>query len=211
MNSPTSSSDQSPPTGGALVTSPSLLVRACDKDADAWRRIVKLYAPLVSHWCRQAGLSKDDEDDVVQDIFLSVAKQLDQFRYDRPTDTFRGWLRVIAQRRIADHFRRAEDRPLAVGGTTALRQMKSSPDPFIDDPDAESEETSVTQRALELIRPEFEHKTWMAFRLTTIECRTPADISAELGMSPMAIRTDKSRVLNRLRHELDGLCPVLVK
>ncbi len=180
-------------------------MRACRKDAEAWRRIVHLYAPLVDHWCRQAALSNDDTDDVVQDIFLSVAKQLDQFRYDRPKDTFRGWLRVIAQRRIADHFRRVSDRPVAAGGTTAFRQINESPDPFVDDPDAESEEASVTQRALELIRSDFEPKTWLAFRRTAIEGKAPADISNELQMSPSAIRMAKSRVLNRLRQELDGL------
>lgn len=199
--------DKSVPATGAFATSPSLLERARGNDADAWKRIVHLYGPLVDHWCRRASLSRDDSDEVVQDIFLSVTKQLTQFRRDRPNDTFRGWLRVIAQRRIADYFRGIADQPLATGGTTAFRRINESPDPFVDDPDAESEEASVTQRALEFIRPEFEPRTWLAFRRTAIEGKTPADIAVELQMSPSAIRMAKSRVLNRLRQELDGLGP----
>ena len=56
------------------VTSQSLLERARDKDADAWQRIVDLYATLVIHWCRRTPLASDDIDDLVQDIFLSVSR-----------------------------------------------------------------------------------------------------------------------------------------
>lgn len=205
MTQANSASDQSTPASGTFATSPSLLIRACDKDAEAWRRIVYLYAPLVEHWCRQASLSPDDTEDVIQDIFLSVAKQLNQFRYDRPSDTFRGWLRVIAQRRVADHFRRITNRPQAEGGTTAFQRLNDARDPLADDADAESEEASVSYRALELIRADFEARTWTAFWRTAIEAATTADVALELGMNASAVRMAKSRVLSRLRKEVEGL------
>ena len=198
-----------------LATSCSLLERARSNDTDAWKRIVNLYGPLVNHWCVQASISRDQTEDVVQDIFLSVARQLRRFRYDRPRDSFRGWLRVIAQRRISDYFRRISDRPRAEGGTTAFRRIKQLPDPLVDeslagklpadDPDAESEEIDVIFRAMELIRPDFEPKTWTAFWRTVVDAVTPADVAVELSMSAPAVRMAKSRVLSRLRRELDGL------
>ena len=202
---PTSSAYQSIPATGGFATSPSLLERARGSDADAWKKIVHLYGPLVAHWCQLASISREDADDVVQDVFLSVAKQLGQFRYDRPKDTFRGWLRVIAQRRIADHFRHRSDRPLAEGGTTAFQRLNNAPGPFADDTDAKSEEASVSHRALELIRSEFEPRTWTAFWRTAVDAATPADVAVELNMTAAAIRMAKSRVLGRLRKELDGL------
>lgn len=204
------SKNQTHPQSVALPTSPSLLLRACSNDSDAWRKIVHLYGPLVDRWCRLASIEGHDVDDVVQDIFLSVSKQLTQFRYDRPQDSFRGWLRVIAQRRIADFYRRHADRPAAVGGTTAYRRLNDSPDPLIDDPEAESEEASITQRALELIRSEFEPRTWQAFWRTAVEAALPADIAAELNMTQSAVRMAKSRVLRRLRDELTGLVSLSV-
>ena len=198
-------SERSSQATGGFVTSASLLQRACGQDADAWKRLIHLYGPLVLHWCRQSGFASQDSDDICQDVFLAVVNQLDQFRHDRPGDTFRGWLRVIAQRRIADHFRRRADRPQAEGGTTALVRLYAATDPLADDPDAESEEISVTHRALELIRAEFEPKTWTAFRLTALEAKTPADVATELNMTTPAIRMAKSRVLSRLRQELAGL------
>ena len=43
-------------TASAFRTSPSLLLRVQGNDQDAWTRLVNLYAPLVYHWCRRAGL-----------------------------------------------------------------------------------------------------------------------------------------------------------
>lgn len=201
-----SSTDQSTPASRGFVTSPSLLVRACDKDAEAWRRIVQLYAPLLRYWCRQASLTQDDSDEIIQDVFLSVSKQLERFRYDRPTDTFRGWLRQITKRRIADRFRSTVDQPFdATGGTTAFQRIYETPDSLADDPDAEAEEAGVALRALEFISSEFESKTLEAFRRTAIEGQRPVDVATELQMSPSAVRMAKARVLSRLRQELDGL------
>jgi hypothetical protein len=44
-----SDADHSTPSTGAFATSPSLLERARGNDADAWKRIVSLYGPLVDH------------------------------------------------------------------------------------------------------------------------------------------------------------------
>lgn len=181
-------------------------MRACGKDAEAWRRIVQLYAPLLRYWCRQSSLSQDDSDEVIQDVFLSVSKQLEQFRYDRPTDTFRGWLRQITRCRIADRHRSTVDQPLdAAGGTTAFGRILNAPDSLADDPDAEAEEAGIALRALEFISCEFESKTMEAFRRTAIEGQRPVDVATQLQMSPSAVRMAKARVLSRLRQELDGL------
>jgi RNA polymerase sigma-70 factor (ECF subfamily) len=66
-------------------------------------------------------------------------------------------------------------------------------------------ERSLFRRGLELIRREFEHRTWQAFWRTAVDGRAAADVAAELGMSPGAVRVAKSRVLQRLRSELGDL------
>jgi RNA polymerase sigma-70 factor (ECF subfamily) len=49
---------------------------------------------------------------------------------------------------------------------------------------------------------EFEERTWQAFWRTAVDGRSAADVGAELGMTPGAVRVAKSRVLHRLREEL---------
>src|SRR3954452_3152176 len=99
--------------------SPSLLLRVQANQAGAWERLVELYAPLVYHWCRRSQLGPEDTSDVFQEVFRAVAQHIREFRRDRPSDSFRGWLRIITQNKIRDHFRRVEHQPKAAGGTDA--------------------------------------------------------------------------------------------
>jgi RNA polymerase sigma-70 factor (ECF subfamily) len=58
---------------------------------------------------------------------------------------------------------------------------------------------------LELMRNEFEEPTWRACFECTVNDRPAAEVARELGLSVNAVYVAKSRVLRRLRQELDGL------
>ncbi len=167
-----------------------------------------LYSPLVYHWCARAEVRGADADDVSQEVFRAVAGHLQDFRRDRPGDTFRGWLRVITRNMILLHFRRRGRQPQGSGGTDALLQLHEVPDrtaELPDDVEAEMEMDDLRQRALELVRIEFEERTWQMFWLTFVEERSPVDIAAELGVTAAAVRMAKSRVLRRLKEEFADL------
>jgi RNA polymerase sigma-70 factor (ECF subfamily) len=197
------SGGSSPSTG----TSRSLLDRIRANESAAWDRLVALYAPLVLHWCRSAGLQEEDGADVFQDVFQAVAGHIDGFRKEQAGGTFRGWLRTITRNKIHDHFRRRGKEPAGAGGSAAQARMAQMPAPVRPEEEgAEREaERRLFDRALELIRDEFESRTWQAFRRTAVEGRSPKDVGAELAMSPGAVRVAKSRVLQRLREELGDL------
>ena len=179
--------------------------RAQANQGGAWERLVELYAPLVYHWCRRAQLAPEDTADVFQEVFRAVAGHIADFRRDRPGDSFRGWLRTIARNKIRDHFRRVQDQPRAVGGTDAQQRLQALPEPDLDDNDPS--EADVVRRqlhmALDLIRSEFEERTWQAFWKVQMEERPTDEVGAELGMTPAAVRKAKFRVLRRLRQEVE--------
>jgi len=184
----------------------SLLQRARGHDPVAWERIVALYGPLVLGWCRGWGLRDDDAADVFQEVFQSVAAHLDGFRRDRAGDTFRGWLRTITRNKVNDHFRRREREPAGVGGSEARDLLAEVAGELpLDEPSDDPAERELLHRALAMIRGEFEPRTWEAFWQTTVEGRLTADVAAELGMTPGAVRVAKSRVLHRLRTDLGDL------
>jgi RNA polymerase sigma-70 factor (ECF subfamily) len=188
---------------GEHSTSLTLLERVRARDEDAWRRLVHLYTPLVRHWCGLWGVRGQDAEDVLQEVFQTVASGLDRFRRDRAGDTFRGWLRGITRNKLLEHRRRRLSQPEAQGGTDAqqrLQQVGEPEGPPIDDP--EDELTRLYHRALDLVRGEFEQRTWQAFWRAAVEEHAVADIAADLGMTPAAVRKAKSRVLHRLREEV---------
>jgi len=198
------SSDRNADRNGS--TSRSLLAHARGDDPAAWTRLVRLYAPFVAACCRRLQVAEQDIVDVVQDVFAAVAGNLATFRKERPHDTFRGWLTVIARNKARDYFRRLADRPAAAGGTEAflrLAQIADVQSPVDEsEADAEAEFGDVLKRALESIANEFHEQTWQAFWSAVVEGRDAAQVAAELGMQPGAVRVCKSRVLSRLRREL---------
>src|SRR5262245_3318945 len=186
-----------PPTGDANPSlGGSLLERLRTGQAGAWERLARLYGETVYVWCRRAGVSEADAADVSQEVFAAVARHVADFRRERPGDSFRGWLWTITRNKVRDHWRRRADRAHAAGGTTAQEVMHQVPEPASPDAEAggEAGPGDLYRRALELIQSEFEERTWRAFLMATVEARPPADVAAELGMTPGAVYIAKSRV-----------------
>ncbi|MFT7642680.1 MAG: RNA polymerase sigma-70 factor (ECF subfamily) [Pirellulaceae bacterium] len=188
-------------------TSMTLLAQVRANQADAWDRLVELYAPLIQYWCRRSDLRDEDTADVFQEVFRSVATNIEKFRRDRSGDTFRGWLRTITSNKIRDHFRRVSGKATAEGGSVAQMRIADLADPVPNEED--SSELDILRksvhRMMEWIRGDFEEKTWEAFWQCQVEERSTQDIAEQLQMTPAAVRKAKYRVLRRLKEELDGL------
>jgi RNA polymerase sigma-70 factor (ECF subfamily) len=181
-----------------------LLIRVQGSEPAAWERLVSLYSPLVYRWCRQAGLQAADAADVGQEVFGAVARKITEFRRDRPGATFRGWLRTITRNKILDHLRRQRSSATGMGGSEAqvlLAQLPSGDSAA----DEATEASLVYHQALDLLRREFEERTWQAFWRVAINDQAPADVAVELGITINAVYLAKSRVLRRLREEFADL------
>ncbi|MCE9608360.1 MAG: sigma-70 family RNA polymerase sigma factor [Planctomycetia bacterium] len=191
------------------ITSQSLLLRVMERDASAWARLSKIYGPLVYHWSRRCGLSEEDSADIVQETFGVLARKIETFRREKKGDAFRGWLWIITRNRVRDHVRRSSDHAIATGGTAAKLMLQeipdNSPEPIEDAEQRTATDHGLLLRTLELIRAEFEPKTWQAFWEMAVEQRTAAEVGAALGISKHAVHQAKYRVMKRLREEMDGL------
>jgi RNA polymerase sigma-70 factor (ECF subfamily) len=199
-NTPGSEESAGTHGGDPGSTAGSLLEGIRQRDPDAWRRLARLYAPLVYGWCRRAGLQASDAEDVLQEVFLTVAARVGDFRHGGAGDTFRGWLWAITRHKIGDLLRRRarQDRP--AGGSGALQRLLEAPDAWTGEcADAGSGPGGLYHRALDSIRAQFEERTWQAFWRVVVEGQAPADVAAALGLSRNAVYIARSRVLQRLR------------
>ncbi len=192
--------------------SSTLLERVRARRPEAWQRLVDLYGPVVYRWCRQSGVGRDDAADVVQEVFTSVATHVADFRREAPGDSFAAWLGTITRNKVRDWFRRRRGRPEAQGGTDAyehLLQISECSEPCISKTTSTGgrldADGGLSHRGLELIRAEFENRTWEAFWRAAIQRQYPADVADDLGISVNAVYKAKSRVLRRLRQELGDL------
>lgn len=189
---------------GSGTISSSLLGGVRTFRADAWRRLLHIYGPLVFHWCRKAGLNQQDAEDLGQEVFRAVAARIDRFERKQASDTFGGWLRTITRHKVADFWRGKARQPSTAHDPEMINY--ASAHELVSSEEGEEQIRGVIyQRALELIRAEFRESSWKAFWGTAIEGRETADVAADLGMTTMAVRKAKSRVLRRLREEFAGL------
>lgn len=187
------------------TTSLTLLGRAKTQDDEAWSQLVHLYGPLVQKWCRQFGLQDEDVADVFQETFRTVSKHIDSFVPGRSVASFRSWLKTIVRTRTMDHFRAKKRQVPGTGGTDALGQMASVPDPISDEEEAESEDAIVVQRAMELIKPEFDPRNWAAFEEVALKGASAVEVAKRLGVEAQAIRQANYRIRRRLRLILEDL------
>jgi RNA polymerase sigma-70 factor (ECF subfamily) len=183
-------------------TSPSLLERLRQPaEQEAWSRFVRLYTPFLYHWARRLGLNEQDAADLVQEVFLVLVQKLPEFTYDRHK-SFRGWLRTVMLNKWRDHQRRRTAVPVH-RGEASLADL-AGPNGAADFEEAEYRQYLVS-RALRLMQVEFQPATWQACWEHVVSGRPAAEVAAELGLSVDSVYTAKSRVLRRLRQELEGL------
>jgi RNA polymerase sigma-70 factor (ECF subfamily) len=179
------------------TTSISLLERLKEPAAqESWSRFVNLYTPLLFYWARRLGLQETDAADLVQDVFALLVRKLPHFNYERDR-SFRGWLRTV----LYNQWRKK--RPAQPATDTGLSGV-ADPEPAADIGEAEFQQ-QLTVRALQLMQEEFQPSTWRACWETVVSGRPAADVAQELGISVNAVYLARSRVLRRLRQELEGM------
>jgi RNA polymerase sigma-70 factor, ECF subfamily len=184
-----------------MDTHTSLLVRLRQPSLDqAWPRFVELYTPLLYQWARRGCCQEADAADLVQEALLHLIRKLPEFVYDRHK-SFSSWLCLVVHNCWRNLRRRNELPRQANGQDLAELGEADAADPFWE---AEYRQ-GLLKRALELMQTEFQPTTWKACWQCVVDGQSAAEVAQALGISPGAVYMAKSRVLSRLRQELDGL------
>ncbi len=186
-------------------TSESLLVQLRDSaNTDAWATFADLYTPLIFYWARKNGLNTHDASDLVQEVMALVFQKLPEFQYD-PTRSFRGWLRQVTLNKHRERFRR---KSLAID-SVSQSQLVNVPENGNNGSASQTWDQDYSRNlvtsAIDLMRKEFALETWEALKLFVSSERTAQDISNQTGVSTSTIYAAKSRLMKRLRQDLDGL------
>jgi RNA polymerase sigma factor (sigma-70 family) len=189
------------------LTRASLLVKIRDgADHRAWQEFMNLYGPVVYGFARKRGLQDADAADLMQEVMRSVSSAIGRLDYDRKQGSFGGWLFTITRNKVFSFLSARRIRPQASGGSATNEVLNSHPDAG-DGSDAWEMEYQrrVAAIAMERIKSEFQESTWRAFVLTAVEGVAAADAGRQVGLSPGAVYVAKSRVLARLKDEVETM------
>jgi RNA polymerase sigma-70 factor, ECF subfamily len=156
------------------------------------------HAQTVARWARQLGGSSIDVEDVVQEVFLVVSRQLSRFRGDA---RFTSWLFEITRKTAANHRRSRRWRFWQSPDDSALGVVASQ----ASDPLAELER----RRSIELFYfalDKLSEKYRTVLVLYEIEGMSTQDIAAlcQINLSTVKVRLHRARelFLGRYQHVL---------
>jgi RNA polymerase sigma-70 factor (ECF subfamily) len=196
-----------------------LLIRVRDAgDREAWQQFVDLYAPLIYGLARKRGLQDADAADVTQEVFRAVANRITRsqgsgvksqesgvWEYDPKRGSFRSWLYTVTRHQISD-FLAGRKQPRGTGDTAMQMFLEEQPDTDEDESDWQRKyQQRLFAWAAERIQSEFQETTWKAFWQVAVEGKSGEETARSLGMSVGAVYVAKSRVLARLKKEIEEL------
>ncbi|WP_422928226.1 RNA polymerase sigma factor [Singulisphaera sp. PoT] len=187
-------------------TRQSLLIRIRDTaDAVAWRQFVDLYGPLVYRYARRRGLQDADAADLMQDVLSSVVRVAGRYRYEPERGTFRGWLLTVARNKLHT-FQSGRKKILGNGTAPEANELAEKVVAAEDEAAWDREyEWQVFSWAAEQVRGEFTASTWQAFWKTAVEGLAAGEAAKVVGLSVGAVYVAKSRVLARIREQIQDL------
>jgi RNA polymerase sigma-70 factor (ECF subfamily) len=160
-----------------------------------------LYTPLLFLWARRLGASEHDAPDLVQEVFLVLAREMPHFRHN-PAQRFRGWLWTILVNKWRDRARQRAAQPLmADQDELETVAMPNNVEELAED----QYRAYLFARALELMQAELPAGEWRAWQKYIVEGRPADEVARELGMTINQVYLAKSRILRRIRVELEGL------
>jgi RNA polymerase sigma-70 factor (ECF subfamily) len=188
-----------------MDTSASLLQRLQEGSDEAdWQRLVWLYTPLIRTWLGRHVPQPVDVDDLVQQVFTVVVSKLPAFVHNGRRGAFRHWLRSITVNHL-HAFWRTRRLPAEQSEMAAVLDQLTDPASELSRQWDHEHDWHVARKLLERVEPEFKAATWQAFRRLVFDEASPQAVADELGLSVNAVLIAKSRVLQRLRQEGQGL------
>jgi RNA polymerase sigma factor (sigma-70 family) len=192
------------------LTRPSLLVRLkAPRDERAWAEFVEIYEPLIYRVARRKGLQEADADDLTQEVLHAVAGAIERWDLNPARGSFRSWLFRITRNLIVNLMaaRRRQSASYGTGGTDMVALLEAQPAP--EGEDSVLFEAEYRRRvfacAADRIRGSFHQTTWQAFWRTGVEGHDVNSVAVSLGLTPGAVYVARSRVMARLRQEIDQI------
>lgn len=194
-----------------LATRRSLVERLGDwNDRKRWQQFFDSYWRLIHGTARKAGLTEAEAQEVVQETLITVAKKIDQLKYDPEIGSFKGWLLNITRWRIADQFRKRKPDAQRAGLTRDRDEARTATIERIADPAAldldavwdDEWRKNVLSAAVARLKRKVDPRQYQIFDCYVFKQWPAQKVAAELRVSVAQVYLIKHRFAALLKKEI---------
>ncbi len=165
------------------------------RDEQAARTLVERLHPVVAPIVRAHLPSGEDEQDLMQDIYLKIFDRLDQYRGEVP---FAHWVSRVAVNTCIDRLRARRRRPSVVWSDLSEEQQHCLENLQSGD-DAARNGEQFAWEVLEKLMAQLAPAEQLLIRWLDLEERTIADVCATTGWNSGLVRIRAFRARQKLR------------
>lgn len=166
----------------------------------AWDEFYALYSPIIARFARARGVRREDIDELVQDIVSGFFAVQPRFVYDPAKGRFRAYLMACVANAVRSRLRRIAAEPRRAGGQPVLETSCSDE----TDWDAAWRQATLDAAVAGLREHYGDNTTFQAFEAVVIRGQPPDAVASSLGLSRDSVYQAKTRLLAKLRLELDA-------
>src|SRR5215510_6490013 len=168
-----------------------LIVRAQGGDESAQEAIVKHYSPMVFRLISRFFRSREDVEDLAQDVFLKLFARIEQVR---PDENFSGWLARVTVNTCYDELRKTRRRKAAM--------ETYGPQPFTE-PSVAPVETDTYGKA-RIALQNLDPKLRIPLILKEVEELSVEEIARTMGLTQTNVKVRLFRARKKLQAMLGG-------
>ena len=166
----------------------------------AWQRFFDLYAGFVFSIARSKGLNDTDADDIVQMVFVDLARNLPSFKYDREKGRFRSYLAALVKWRVIDRLKAVRrDADLKAD---FMEEAKSAATTEDEDFEEREWQSAAMEETLRRIKPEVRPEHYAAFVASAVEGQDTDVVTKLYGISRDSLYQIRKRLTVKLREKL---------
>jgi RNA polymerase sigma factor (sigma-70 family) len=167
----------------------------------AWDEFYALYGPIIARFARARGVRREDIDELVQDIVSGFFAVQPRFVYDPSKGRFRAYLMACVSNAVRSRLRRNTTEVTRAGA----HQLADAPSTDETDWDAAWKRAALDTAIARLRAHYRDNPTFQAFESVVIRGQSPEAVAASLGLSRDSVYQAKTRLLAKLRLELDAV------
>ena len=182
-------------------------------DSAVWADFVERYLPAVRRFVelQSPGLSPEDVEDVVQDIFVKLVDLLRRESYDASQARFRTYLAVLMKRVLIDRYRSSQSHDRVIRMLQTSSETNGTMGQSVEDPgillDVQwRQAVRQTAQAQLLANSAIAETTRQVYRAYVVDGQPLEKVAAHFHMTPNAVAQVKRRLESAIQAIETQLC-----